>query len=75
MENIKIIKQVFKKYGIFCNVIPTKIGSLDKFMGWIYIPENGTTKDISIGEYKNGFKSPSEVEEKIVEKLKELNYI
>lgn len=69
------IKQVFQQHGIFCSVIPTKHGSLDKFMGWIYIPQNGTTKDISIGDYRNGFSTPSEVEEKIVEKLTELNYI
>lgn len=69
------IKQVFKQHGIFCSVIPTKLGSLDKFMGWIYIPQNGTTKDISVGEYRKGFSTPSEVEEKIVEKLKELDYI
>lgn len=69
------IKQVFQKHGIFCSVVPTKHGSLDKFMGWIYIPQNGTTKDISVGDYKNGFSTPSEVEEKIVEKLTELSYI
>lgn len=69
------IKQVFQQHGIFCSVIPTKLGSLDKFMGWIYIPQNGTTRDISVGEYKNGFSSPNEVEEKIVEKLTELGYI
>ena len=69
------IKQVFQKHGIFCSVIPTKQGSLDKFMGWIYIPQNETTKDISVGDYKNGFSTPNEVEEKIVEKLKELGYI
>jgi hypothetical protein len=69
------IKQVFRQYGIFCSVIPTKLGSLDKFMGWIYIPQNGSTKDISVGDYRNGFSSPDEVEEKIVEKLTELGYI
>ena len=69
------IKRVFKQHGIFCSVIPTKLGSLDKFMGWIYIPQNGTTKDISVGEYRKGFSTPSEVEEKIVEKLTELGYI
>ena len=69
------INQVFQQHGIFCSVIPTKLGSLDKFMGWIYIPQNGTTKDISVGDYKKGFSTPNEVEEQIVEKLKELGYI
>jgi len=69
------LKQVFQQHGIFCTVLPTKLGSLDKFMGLIYIPQNGTTKRISIGLYRNGFSTPDEVEEKIIEKLKELGYI
>jgi hypothetical protein len=68
------IKQVFQQHGIFCSVVPTKLGSLESFMGWIYIPQNGATKDISVGDYKNGFSTPNEAEEKIVEKLKELGY-
>ncbi len=75
IKNMEQIKQVFQQHGIFCSVIPTKLGSLDKFMGWIYIPQSGTTKDISVGNYQKGFSTPSEVEEKIVEKLTELGYI
>ncbi len=75
MKNTEKIKKVFEENGVFCSVIPTKLGSLDRFMGWIYIPQNGTTRDISIGEYREGFSTPNEVEEKIVEKLKELGYI
>ena len=68
------IKKVFEQYGVFCSVVPTKLGSLESFMGWIYIPQNGTRKDISVGDYRHGYSTPSEVEEKIVEKLKELGY-
>lgn len=69
------IKKVFQLHGIFCSVIPSKYGSLNQFMGWIYIPENGTTRDIQVGDYRKGFSTPNQVEEKIVEKLKELGYI
>ena len=69
------IKKVFQEHGVFCSVIPTKLGSLDRFMGWIYIPQNGTTKDISVGDYRHGYSTPIEAEEKIIEKLKELGYI
>lgn len=72
MDNIK---KVFQQSGVFSTIIPTKVGSLDKFMGWIYIPQNGTTRDIPVGNYKDGFSTPDEVEDKIVEKLKELGYI
>jgi hypothetical protein len=33
---MKQIKQVFQQY--FCSVI-SKLGSLDKFIGWIYITQ------------------------------------
>ena len=60
-----------KKYGIFVSIVPKKYGSLDSFMGWIYIPLNGTTKDIDVGGRK-GYNTPEEAELACIDKLIEL---
>lgn len=70
-----IKQQVFRwfrdKYGIFVSIVPYKYGSLDSFIGWIYIPSNGSTKDIDVGGRK-GFKTPEETESVCIDKLIEI---
>jgi hypothetical protein len=51
-----------EKYGIFVSIVPNRHGSLDSFIGWIYVPLNGSTKDINVGDYKIGFNTPEEAE-------------
>jgi hypothetical protein len=67
--------QVFRwfreKYGIFVSIVPNKYGSLDSFIGWIYIPLNGSTKDIDVGGRK-GYNTPEEAELACLEKLIEI---
>ena len=60
-----------EKYGIFTSIVPNKYGSLDSFIGWIYVPSNGTTKDINVGDRK-GFSTPEEAELACLRKLIEI---
>jgi hypothetical protein len=60
-----------KEYGIFVSIVPNKYGSLDSFIGWIYIPLNGSTKDIDVGGRK-GYNTPEEAELACLEKLIEI---
>jgi len=57
-----------EKYGIFVSIVPNKYGSLDSFIGWIYMPLNGSTKDIDVGGRK-GFNTPEEAELECLKKL------
>jgi hypothetical protein len=71
--DVPLYQQAFrwlrKKYGIFVSIVPNKYGSLDSFLGWIYVPLNGTTKDINVGDYNKGFNTPEEAEIACLEKL------
>ena len=60
-----------KEYGIFVSIVPNKYGSLDSFIGWIYIPLNGSTKDIDVGGRK-GYNTPEETELACLRKLIEI---
>ena len=60
-----------KEYGIFVSIVPNKYGSLDSFIGWIYIPLNGSTKDIDVGGRK-GYNTPEETELDCLRKLIEI---
>ena len=83
-ENVNLTRPTFsqafrwfkEKYGIFVSIVPNKYGNLDSFIGWIYIPLNGSTKDIDVGGRK-GFNTPEEAELacliKIIEIVKEGN--
>jgi len=61
-----------EKYGIFVSIVPNRHGSLDSFIGWIYVPLNGSTKDINVGDYKIGFNTPEEAELACLIKLIEI---
>jgi hypothetical protein len=61
-----------EKYGIFVSIVPNRHGSLDSFIGWIYVPLNGSTKDINVGDYKIGFNTPEEAELACLGKLIEI---
>jgi hypothetical protein len=60
-----------KDRGIFTSIVPTKYGRLDSFMGWIYVPQNGTTNDIPVGN-RVGFVTPQEAESACLRKLIEI---
>ena len=61
-----------EKHGIFVSIVPNRHGSLDSFIGWIYVPLNGSTKDINVGDYKIGFNTPEEAELACLIKLIEI---
>ena len=61
-----------EKYGVFTSIVPSKQGSLDYFIGWIYVPSNGTTRDINVGDYSKGFSTPEEAELACLRKLIEI---
>jgi hypothetical protein len=61
-----------EKHGIFVSIVPNRHGSLDSFIGWIYVPLNGSTKDINVGDYKIGFKTYEEAEQACLIKLIEI---
>jgi hypothetical protein len=61
-----------EKRGIFVSIVPNRHGSLDSFIGWIYVPLNGSTKDINVGDYKIGFNTPEEAELACLNKLIEI---
>ena len=61
-----------EKSGIFVSIVPNRHGSLDSFIGWIYVPLNGSTKDINVGDYKIGFNTPEEAELACLIKLIEI---
>ena len=61
-----------EKHGIFVSIVPNRYGSLDSFIGWIYVPLNGSTKDINVGDYKIGFNTPEEAELECLKKLIEI---
>ena len=55
----EVVMWLYEKHEIWIYVPPSKYGKLDKFMGWIIVPSNGTTRDHST---KN-FNSPTEAYE------------
>ena len=61
-----------EKHGIFVSIVPNRHGRLDSFIGWIYVPLNGSTKDINVGDYKIGFNTPEEAELACLNKLIEI---
>jgi hypothetical protein len=71
-----LFQQAFRwfreKHGIFVSIVPNRHGSLDSFIGWIYVPLNGSTKDINVGDYKIGFDTPEEAELECLIKLIEI---
>jgi len=76
LTSAPLYQQAFRwfreKHGIFVSIVPNRYGSLDSFIGWIYVPLNGSTKDINVGDYKIGFNTPEEAELECIKKLIEI---